>query len=110
MPRASWRTTTLATGPGQRDQVLEQQRGDAAAVHAVGHGQRDLRGRRVAGELVAGHPDQVVAPQAEQGREALAVIRQTRWASRSADTRLALKNRKYRLSGDIASCSRRTAW
>ena len=60
-------------------------------------------------QLVTGHPRQFVAQQAEQCHHAGTVVRHTRRASRSADTRLALKKRKYRFSVDIASCSRLTA-
>ena len=59
-----------AAGAGQRDQVLEQQRGDAAPMHGVGDRQGDLGGRPVAGYLVAGHPHQLVTQQAEQCRQA----------------------------------------
>ena len=55
-----------AAGAGQRHQVLQQQRGDAMPVHAVGHRQREFRGRRIGGELVAGDPHDLIAQQAEQ--------------------------------------------
>ena len=62
---------------GQRDQVLEQQGGDAPAVHPVRHRERDLRGLGVGrGRLVAGHPHQFVAQEAEQRPvEGLAAVR-----------------------------------
>ena len=53
-----------AARPGQRDQVLQQQSGDTMPVHVVGH--RHLRGRPVASELIAGHPRQLIAQQADQ--------------------------------------------
>ena len=59
-----------AAGTGQRHQVLQQQRGDTAAVHAVGDRKRDLRSRPIAGELVTGHPHQLVAQQADQRHHA----------------------------------------
>ncbi len=52
---------------GQRDQVLEEQGGHAAAMHPVRHRERDLCGLRICrGPLVAGHPHQVVTQEAEQ--------------------------------------------
>jgi len=53
---------------GQRDQVLQQQRGDTMPVPAIGHRHRHghLRGRPVASELIAGHPRQLIAQQADQ--------------------------------------------
>ena len=55
-----------AAGTGQRNQVLKQQRGDAALVHAVGDRKRDLRTHPVAGQLVTGHSHQLAAQQADQ--------------------------------------------
>jgi hypothetical protein len=56
---------------GQRDQVLEQQGGDALVVHVVGHGERDLGLAGVPDEFgVAGHADQFAVPQREQRRAA----------------------------------------
>ena len=64
-----------ATDPGHRDQVLKQQRGDTAAVHAIGDRQRDLRSRLAGTELVAGHSHQlVVAEQAEQRHPARTIV------------------------------------
>ena len=55
-----------AAGPGQRDSVLEQQRGDTAPVHPIGHRQRHLSGPRAGNGLIAGDPGQLIAQQAEQ--------------------------------------------
>jgi hypothetical protein len=63
-----------AAGPSQGDQVLEQQRGDTAPVHAVGGGQRDLRGHPARVQLVTGHSRQFVAQQAEQCDHAGTVV------------------------------------
>ena len=59
-----------AARAGQRHQVLKQQRGDTAAVHAVGDRDRGLRHRPIGGELVTGHPHQLVAQQADQRHHA----------------------------------------
>ncbi len=91
-------------GAGQRDQVLEQQRGDAAPVHAVGDRERDLRGLRVA-RGARSWPLPPARRQASSATWSGPVSRHTRRASCSAARRLVLKKRKYRLSGDIASCS-----
>ena len=57
--------------PGQRDEVLEQQGGDALVVHVVGHGERDLGLPGVPGKPgVAGHAGQFAVPQREQRRAA----------------------------------------
>ena len=92
----------------EQHQVLKQQRGDTTAVLAIGDRQGDLRGRPVAGELVAGHPHQLIAQRPSSATMSGRPSRHTRRASRSADTRLALKKRRYRFSGDIASCGRLT--
>jgi hypothetical protein len=39
-------------------------------VHVIGDRQRDLRGRRIGGELVAGHPHDRIAQQSEQRHSA----------------------------------------
>ena len=54
--------------PGQPDQVLEQQAGDAAAVHVIRHGERDLRDAGLPGQLVGGDADQPVALPGQQRR------------------------------------------
>ena len=60
------------TAPGQRDQVLQQQGGDAPVVHVVGHRERDLRRALAAGlwlaigNAEAGHTDHRAAAQREQ--------------------------------------------
>ena len=57
--------------PRERDQVLEQQGGDALVVHVVGHRERDLGLPGVPGEPgVTGHADQFAVPQREQRRAA----------------------------------------
>ena len=94
-----------AAGASQRNQVLQQQRGDATPVHAVGHRQREFRGRRIGGELVAGDPHDLIPQQAEQRHQPRIARQAYAPGLRSADTWLALKKRKYRLSGDIASCN-----
>ena len=55
-------------GAGERDEVLEQQRGDAPVVHGVRDRERDLRRPApVGGNLVAGEPDNLAVGQREQG-------------------------------------------
>jgi len=89
--------------------VLEQQRGDTALVHAVGNGQGNLRRLKAGDELVTGDPDQLIAQQGEQRPVVRAGLAAHAAGFRSAATRLMLKKRKYRFSGDIASCSPLTA-
>ena len=60
--------------PGERDQVLEQQGGDAAVVHVIGHRERDL-GRipgavRPGGRVVAAAADHLISRQRQQRRVA----------------------------------------
>jgi hypothetical protein len=46
--------------------VVEQQRGDAAAVHVIDDGEGDLGHAWLAGRLVAGNPDELGAEPGEQ--------------------------------------------
>ena len=55
-----------AAGPGQRDSVLEQQRGDTTPVHTIGDRQRHLSGPLAGDGLIAGDPGQLIAQQAKQ--------------------------------------------
>ena len=43
-------------------------------VHAVGHRQCDLRGRRIGDELIAGHPHDLIAQQAKQGDQPRSIL------------------------------------
>ena len=74
-------------------------------VHAVGYRQREFRGHRIGGELAAGDPHDLIAQQAEQPHQPR-TARQAHPPGLSLRRYwLALKKRKYRLSGDVASCN-----
>jgi hypothetical protein len=54
--------------PGDRHQVLEQQRADAPAVPVIRNRERDLGGAGPVGRLVARHPGELAVQPGEQGR------------------------------------------
>ena len=54
--------------------MLQQQRGRAAPVHAIGDGQRDFRRGLIGAEFVTGHPRQLAVQQAEQRHHAGTVL------------------------------------
>ena len=83
-------------GPGERDEVLKQQRGDAPVVHGVRDREGDLGrlGRPVPRHLEAGEPDDLAVVEGEQGGVVGPWSLVTRRASCSAASLLRLKKRR----------------
>ena len=78
-------------------------------VHGVGNRERDLRDRLVAGQLEATHPHNLVVHQADQRHHARTAVRAYPPGLLLCGRPAQAEERKYRFSGDIASCSRLTA-